>query len=484
MSSSALQSGERTIVPFWNRVPLFFLFPLHLAMLGRVALFCILPALGVYATSPPMMVLAIAGLSLLAWIGFLRFGSRVLSETSLGHLAPRHYSPFPDESLAYMPFKIFALFFISGLLVGVLAAFFGRNVAIGANVLVSLVTPAAIIVLVVSRSLFAGLNPMASLSVITAIGKPYFLLCLFLFSLSTAQGFLTAHMLASALKSIAARWAEITAAQQHISSQADADALGDMMEAFQAELQRLKPRFAAIVFLISAVAMYFTLIAFNMLGYVAYQYHAKLGLEVDDEPEATRRAGAAADADPDAKRIAELVASGNIEQALDVAYEAQRLDHENVPAQERYHKLLHLAGKDDRLLNQTNRLIPLLLRQGKKRNALEVLRRCRERHAQYLPEQAEQILDLAEAARSEREPKLALDLLAGFEQKWARSALLPEALFLSGRILCEDLRDDTKADIYFARLCGDHAGHARASEAQRFRDVLARMTTSIQPRTS
>jgi len=155
-----------------------------------------------------------------------------------------------------------------------------------------------------------------------------------------------------------------------------------------------------------------------------------------------------------------------------------------VPAQERYHKLLHLAGKDDRLLGQTNRLIPLLLRQGKKRNALEVLRRCRERHPQYLPEQAEQIIDLAEAARSEREPKLALQLLAGFEQKWARSALLPEALFLSGRILCEDLRDDAKADGYFVKICESHASHARAAEAQRFRDVLARMATTTQMRTS
>lgn len=475
MSTSALQSGERAIVPFWNRVPLFFLFPLHVSMLTRIAVFCLLPAIGVYATSPQAMIVAIGGLSLIAWIGFLRFGSRVLSETSLGHLAPRHYSPFADETLAYMPFKIFALVMSSGMLVGVLGALFGRNVAIGANVLVSLITPAALIVLVVSRSLFAGLNPMASLSVMGAIGKPYFLLCLFLFSLSTAQGFLSAQMLESVIKPLMARWAEIQAAAQEVASQAEADALSEMMSAFGAELQRLKPRFAATIFLISAVAMYFTLIAFNMLGYAAYQYHAKLGLEIDEEPATTRRGPASVETDPDAKRIAELVAAGNIDQALDVAYEAQRLDHENLPAQERYHKLLHLAGKDDRLLGQTNRLLPLLLRQGKKHNALDVLRRTRERHPQYLPEQAEQILDMAEAARSERQPKLALELLSAFEEKWARSALLPEALFLSGRILCEDLRDDAKANAYFSRICESHSAHPKAVEAQRFRDVLARM---------
>jgi tetratricopeptide (TPR) repeat protein len=476
MSSSTAQSAGRGIVPFWNRVPLFFLFPLHVTMLGRIALFCILPALGVFAMTPPMMVVAVLGLSLVVWIGFLRFGSRVLSETSLGHLAPRQYSQFDDESLAYMPFKIFALFLVSGLVVGVLAAMFGGNVAIGANMLVSLVTPAAIIVLVVSRSLFAGLNPMASLSVMTAIGKPYFLLCLFLFSLSTAEGFLTAKMLGSVLKPLIERWAEIQGAVHAIASQADADEVTEMMQAFSADLQRLKPRFAATVFLISAVAMYFTLIAFNMLGYVTYQYHAKLGLEVDDEPETVRR-GAGGDADPEAKQIAALVAAGKVEQALDIAYEAQRLDAENVPAQERYHKLLHLAGKDDRLLSQTNRLLPLLLRQGKKHNALEVLRRMLERQPLYLPEQAEHILAMAEIARSERLPKLALMLLAGFEQKWARSALLPEALFLSGRILCEDLRDDAKADGYFSRVCEAHAAHPKAVEAQRFRDVLARMAS-------
>jgi hypothetical protein len=476
MSTTAQQSRPRDIVPFWSRVPLFFMFPLHVSILGRMALFCILPAIGVFATTPPMIAIAIFGLGILAWIGFLRFGSLVLSETSLGHLAPRQYSPFRDESLSYMPFKIFALLVVSGIVVGLLGAFFGRNVAIGANFLVSLITPAAIIVLVVSRSLFSGLNPFASMSVMGAVGKPYFLLCLFLFSLSTAEGFLTTQMLGAVLKPILGRWAEIQAAAREVASQADAEAVQEMMSAYMDDLQRLKPRFAATIFLVCMVAMYFTLIAFNMLGYAAYQYHAKLGLEVDDEPETTRR-GAAVEADPDAKRIAELVAAGNIDQALDIAYEAQRLDAENALAHERYHKLLHLAGKDERLLGQTNRLLPLLLRQGKKHNALEVLRRTRERHPLYLPEQAEQILDMAEIARTERQPKLALMLLAGFEQKWARSALLPEALFLSGRILCEDLRDDAKADGYFSRVCESHASHPKAAEAQRFRDVLARMST-------
>ncbi|MEC5385456.1 hypothetical protein VVD49_06950 [Uliginosibacterium sp. H3] len=478
MSSSTLHAGERAIVPFWNRVPLFFLFPLHLSMLGRVALFSALTAIGVFAKTPAMIVIAILGLSVLAWIGFLRFGSRVLSETSLGHLAPRHYSQYPDDSLAYMPFKIFALFIVAGLLVAVLGVMFGGTVAIGANILVSLITPAAVIVLVVSRSLFAGLNPLASLSVMSAIGKPYLLLCVFLFSLSTAQGFLSAQLLGAVLKPLIARWEEIQVAMQAISSQADADEAGEMMNAFMADLQRLKPRFAATLFLISAVAMYFTLIAFNLLGYATYQYHAKLGLEVDEVPDATRRGVSQAELDPDAKRIAELIGAGKIEQALDIAYEAQRLDAENVPAQERYHKLLHLAGKDDRLVGQTNRLLPLLLRQGKKHNALEVLRRTMERQPLYLPEQAEQILAMAEIARGERQPKLAMMLLAGFEQKWARSFLLPEALFLSGRILCEDLRDDARADGYFARVCESHATHPRALEAQRFREVLARMASS------
>lgn len=148
-----------------------------------------------------------------------------------------------------------------------------------------------------------------------------------------------------------------------------------------------------------------------------------------------------------------------------------------MPAQERYHKLLHLAGKDDRLLSQTNRLLPLLIRQGKKHNAMEVLRRMLERQPLYLPEQAEQILAMAEIARRERQPRIALLLLAGFKQKWARSALLPEALFLSGKMLCEDLRDDAKADEYFSQICQSHSAHAKAAEAQKFRDVSARMAS-------
>lgn len=467
MNSAAQASGQHAIVPFWNRVPAFFFFPLHVPVLGKMILFAALPALGAFATGMMSMIVAVVGLSLLAWIAFLRLGSRVLSETSFGHLSPERYGAFGDESLATMPFKIFALFMASGSFVGFITGLWGGNVGIVANFLVSLAIPAALIVLVVSRSLFSGLNPAASLSVIGAIGKPYLLLCLFLFSLSTAQAFLTGELMMAAFKGLAAKW---TAAQ----SQVDGEAASEFWEAFNNELLKMRPRIAGMLCVIEFVGMYFTMIAFNMLGYTAYQYHEKLGLEVD-EPHSPGRAGSAPQADPESKQIADLVAAGQIDKALDIAYEAQRLDVENLPANERYHKLLHLAGKDDRLLAHTNRLIPLMLRMGRRSGALEVLRRTREKLPAYRPESPEHLLALAEAARSERLGKLAFELLDGFETRHPRSALLPDALLLSGRILCEDLRDDARADEIFKRLVEQYADHPAAMEAARFREVLARM---------
>ena len=100
MHHRAQTANSHAISPFWTRVPRFFLFPLYPPALMRVVAFAALTAVGALATSIPAMVVVIGGCSLLAWIFFLRFGSRVLSETSLGRLSPEEYPAWQDETLA------------------------------------------------------------------------------------------------------------------------------------------------------------------------------------------------------------------------------------------------------------------------------------------------------------------------------------------------------------------------------------------------
>jgi tetratricopeptide (TPR) repeat protein len=338
-------------------------------------------------------------------------------------------------------------------LVGIVGRVFGADAMFFANFLVTLITPAALMVLMSSRSLFTGLNPAASWRLITTVGRAYLLLCVFLFCLSSSQALLVKQILEHALQPLIEKWAQV----QILAQQAGRGQGREIVAGFFDELFRMRPRFAGLLMLINAVGMYFMLIAFNMLGYVLYQHHEKLGLEVEELPSG-RPASNVADAE--SQRIARLIADGQTDQALEIAYEAQRLAPDDLAAQERYNKLLHLAGKDDRLLNHCNKLIPLLLRREQKRSALEAWRRCRERHADYRHEDAGVVLQLAEAARANREPKL---------------ALLPEVYLLCARILSEDLREDSLAERFVLTLCNRYPQHPSAEEGMRLLDTIRRI---------
>lgn len=471
-----MASDTPLIEPFWTRVPRFFLFPLTLSALWRILLFAAIPALGAFANGPLAMVLVITGLSLLAWIFLLRFGSRVLAETSLGRLSPTDYSPFPDETLSGMPYKIMLVFIVAGLAVGVVAGVFGNSMGLVANFFINLIIPAALMVLVLNRSLLSALNPMADLRLIGSIGAPYLLLCVFLYSLSSGQMFLVAKVSENALMPVFQRWQEFqTLLQQAVAAQ-DQGRYFEAQEAAQAYLESQRSRLAGSVWLINAVAMHFTLISFNMMGYVLYQFHAPLGLSIEVLPgRKGSKAAAAAQEDPDSTRIAEFLAEGHVDHALDVAYEAQRLDPESVSAQERYHKLLHLAGKDERLLNHAQKLIPLLLRREQKRAALEAWKRCREKAPEFRPEDAATVVQLAEAARASREPKTAMEILNGFDKAFKNHPLLAEVYYLGGLILCEDLSQDALAERFLATLENRFPGHPRVADAQRLKHIIASM---------
>ncbi|WP_230970050.1 tetratricopeptide repeat protein [Nitrogeniibacter aestuarii] len=463
------------IPPFWTRVPRFFLFPMYPQAILRVLLFSAIPALGAYANHPVAMVLAIGGLSLLAWIFLLRYGSRVLSETALGRLSPTEFSPLEDDAMRAMPYKIFGLFLIPGLLVGFVAGFFGNGLAQLANFLVTVVTPAALMGLIISGSLLTALDPTVAVSTISRIGKPYVLLCVFLFCLSGGQMFLIGASLEHTLVPLGEQWEALQISLQDAAARQDATAFQAGMAELRDFSERMHTRVAGAVLLMTGLAMYFTLIAFNMLGYVLYQFHEALGLEVD----APRRGQAASRTttaeNEDDRRIAQLIGEGNIQDALDMAYEAQRLDHDNIPAMDRYNKLLFLAGKDERLCNHALRLIPRMLDAGKTQAAVDVWKRCRERNPAFRLERASEVMALAQAARTERDPKAAIAILNGFEKAFGPHALLAEAYFLGGRILCEDLGRDDVADQMLRTLIRRFPDHVRVPEARQLRTVIAQM---------
>ena len=224
------RAGEEGVTPFWRRIPRFFLYPLSpgplLFMLG-------LACVTLVARFVPL--LAIPALLLTA-LAFLRYCYSVLDRTAFGQLSAAHLGA--DQYGQYRPWKQLAVFLVYGVLVGLIAVTLGTVPGYIVQYALLLLLPANVMWLGLTNSLLSSLNIVALINIVRAIGWTYLALYGFLALLSAAANTVSVLLIA---------------------------ALGDSLFAFPA---------------IALAQMYFTLIGFNMLGYVLYQYHDRLGLHL------------------------------------------------------------------------------------------------------------------------------------------------------------------------------------------------------------
>ncbi len=426
MEQVASSAGEARITPFWQRIPLFFRYPLHPEPLLYILLLAAasLLAFVLPVPAPFDLLIVLCGV----WLAFIRYAYKTLEQTARGLLTPDRHELHADPERAALPYKQFAVFLCMGVLLGVAGAVGG--LALGAaTVFTMLALPASVMILALTRSFRAAVNPFALVGMMRAIGLPYLGLCAFLMLLSASQ-----EILAVSVQPLLPPWL-------------------------------LLPAF-------NFVAMYFTLIMFNMMGYVVYQYHHLLGVSIK------------ADAIPgspegDADAIGRLVGEGRIDDALEVAYEAQRVAPDDLAAHGRYHKLLALAGRQERMLSHGRRYLTLLLQKGMGDDALALHRRLQETDAAFRPERPEELLRLAEAARRGRDFAGALALIKGFDKRFPRHAEIPSVYLFAARVLCENLRQDASAQRILDVLVERYPEHPASIEARQLSAVLARLSAPV-----
>ena len=432
MEYSETHAEVPVVTPFWQRLPLFFRFPLHWEPLLYMGLLSLVTLLGFVLPIPSPFDHVLVHLGV--WLAFVRYAYKTLDQTAQGRLTPDQHQTLSDTDRDSLPYKQFAIFMVMGLVLG-FAEQMGGLVLGAATIFSVLALPASVMNLSITRSFWAGLNPLAAISMMRIVGMPYLGLCAFLFLLSASQQMLMISML---------------------------------------------PRLPGWMILpaLNFVAMYFTLIMFNMMGYVVYQHHHLLGVSISANAStaggrADGKGGEAADA------IGRLVGAGQIDEALDIAYEAQRVAPDDVAANGRYHKLLALAGRDDRLLSHAKRYLGLLLNKGQGDEALVLYRAMQERHAAFEPEQPAQLLRLAEIARRRRDFPEALALIKGFDKRFPRHAEIPAVYLFAARVLCENLRQDANARRIIAVLLARYPGHPVSAEAQQLLTVLDKLAVPV-----
>ncbi|MGO2135132.1 MAG: hypothetical protein ACTH3S_06855 [Marinobacter sp.] len=403
------------VVPFWNRIGSFFRYPFHSDPLIVIAICTLVPIV-----APANLI------GLLIWLllalALFKYTYAVINHTAEGHLKP------PSVSVAFTGsgFNIVILqllvFIVMGGLVGLAAKMGGPLLMMLTLAFVVLALPASIMVLAMERSVGAAVNPMNLAVLISRIGTPYFLL----------YGYLILLLLASGM------------AQDFAINQ------------FPLWLSQPLSGFLNSTF---------TLILFNMLGYLLFQYQEELGFAADIQDETSdmdmhqRDRSTRFDADIDMN-----VKDGNYDRVQGMLKESLKQNRLDPVRIEQLYQLLVARNDGIEVYQYHPRILGWLADRNDGDGIASVL---------AMLDQAEPGFKLDDAALSVRCAqclyhrglfKQALRLLQDFHKRFPDSEELAPAYLLVAQTLANGMNQWEKASAFLTfiqKRCASHPLHAQ-----------------------
>lgn len=425
---SELFEARPEIEPVWNRLPSVFAYPLKPAVLIVLAGFTAL--YGVAAVIPVWPVALL--LWLLAWMGLYKYAYEVLANTATGDLEPPEggYNANTD----FIVFKHVGLMLIM-LLATASTALWSGSAAVTWMVMLFFVFawPAAIITLAMTESLLAALNPATWVSIMGRVGWPYLAASVFLFLMQQSEGI--ANFLLSVF-------------------------LGGM------------PRVMGMAaFLLGG---YFLVASFHLMGYLVYQNHEELGVEVDEPLESTDALS------EDARLVAEsreLVQDGRVEEAVERLGGHLRQRGGVPELHDQYRKLLKLRDDTDGLLAHGREYVTVLLHSFEdRRKALMIAEECLKLDPQFRPDDPSQIRELVELADHFGRDDLVLQLTNGFAKRYPNHRDIPVVHLAAARHLSEKRGQDEMALKVLKDLQARYPDHELREEIDRQAALLEKVT--------
>lgn len=428
----ALSPRKKGITPYWECFPSFFLYPFSLKPLLVVAGLTALQSFHVIFLNQRNVWLWLVYGAVLA---NLLFG--ILEQTAVGYLNDN--TPFESSHQGRRTvFRQLAIFFVVGMGVFAIATFLGKIAAIGYVVLAVVLWPASTMVLALDASVVAALDFPRLFRMAFSIGMPYFGLVGCLILLSSGAGAVEALVLKG----------------------------------------QTTPGLIAVVVSVAA-QLYFSVVMFRLMGYVVYQYHDAIGVDVlrdFDEQNGVKL-------DPKQRQLADinrLLLEGQQDEALAAAMDIRREYPYDVDTNECLFKvLLARPNAQPELDKQGKRLLSLLLKAERGTRAVEVLEQLRAVLPEFQPDTPNEVLPLAKAALHNRRVDTAMGLIRGFDKRNPKHADLPAIYLLGARILCEHRRDDAGAEKILRALCSRYPAHPVKEEAEQLLSVIAQLKPSV-----
>lgn len=389
---------QRKIPPFWQRLEKFFRIPLqkevllHGFGLAACSLFIFVPFLGIFVL-------------LLVLLAASRYAFKVAALASYGIFDLENYEPMQEEhDWKHLPWKFAGAVFVQLLFVGFVV---DRLPALGPIVFLvfALLLPATIMVIIMRQNLGDAINPAQLWQCVQGIGWPYLILCAFVYLLMQGEA-LAVRM----LKGVIPNWLLLPVGVW--------------------------------------VFCYFFWVAAALIGYVMYQYHRTLDIDIVNEYQEEELKQANSSREVARQRdasISRMVRQGDMQNALDQALVWLEESPNSLAENRRYHRLLVL-GKDDAALQEHGQqFIALLVKKQAVAEALQTYRACLQNVPDFMPTSAVVSFKLADEAWKAQDSMLALHLLRGFDKRFPGDAQIPAVYALIVRILCQGLQRPEQA---------------------------------------
>ena len=419
---------EDTVVPFWNRLPRFFTYPFHPHPIGLIAALCVMGAI----FSGPGLFSAL--MRFVTWAVVLKYSFAGLRSAAQGNMVPPKIGLDTISAEFDVVFKQIGIYLIVGFVSFKVIQTAGILIGLAFLCLAALSIPAMIIVLAGTNSLVSAVNPTIFAPMAWRIGRSYLVMYFFLMLLGAAPAVLGRHTVA------------------HL------------------------PAFLHGILLQFAEG-YYTIISYQLMGYVIFQYHDEIGYKVDlDDKDTSYRDDRPVEAaqNETLNRVNVLVKDGKINDAISVLKtEGGRVASEMNLA-EYYYSLLKLKQLIPDMLRHAVAYLDLLAKENRRDTLCKVYLECASKNAEFTPSPVT-LLRIASCLNEAGYYKEAVNAYNRFVKANPKSPWAPKAYFLASNIINEKLSNPGKAASVLKALIKKYPDHEITPYAQ---DYLRKMKIS------
>ena len=420
--------------PFWQRIPSFFLYPLQIQPLIFMLILTIIAT--VFPTSGIV--------KLLLGVVLIKYSYSVLANTAKGNLkAPKDIVNIISGDINIV-FKQAAIYIAIGFLIAVVLSSFGAIAALAVTCLAVYSLPAMFMALAATDSLIQALNPMVFIRIALRIGWPYLLMYLFLLLMAGGPAALAPYLVGT-----------------------------------------MPPQVQFFVF--TMAEQYYTIMTYNLLGYVLLQYHEEVGYEVDyevvHETSAPSKASVEKGATPApqddtlSKEIEVLIKDGRIDDAIIFIKNETQGKFKDLSFAKKYYDLLKIAKRTPELLEHCKTYIDLLAQKSKFTEAYRIYNECLAQDPKFTPK-PEGLYKIIEWLSRSGNATKAINMAVAFVEINPQHGLTPDAHFLVAQVLHERLNDLVQAKKILTSVIKRYPDHNIADKARGYLLQLESPTTA------